>query len=75
MDTEGHLPELNRNVVALVEYNSELEEDFPFIEEFVLENKNDFYRWRLVDFDSETQEEYLQQYLTVIAWRYAKQTE
>ena len=74
INSEKDLPILNKNVIALVEYNSESNEDFPFVDEFILESYNDFFRWRLVNFDSENQEEYLQQFLTVIAWRY-KQTE
>lgn len=68
--TKINLPKLDKEVIALIEHATEIEEDLPFIERLVLEEGKELLRWRLVEFDSESQEEYLQQGYTVIAWRY-----
>lgn len=70
VNKEEDLPELEQPVLALVEHDTELDNDLPFVEELILECVEDFFRWRLLNFNPKIQEEYLQQYLTVIAWRY-----
>ena len=62
-------PDINKEVLGLIEYDSELKEDLPFVRKLILE-KGEMFRWHLVDYDPEYEEKYLQQYITVIMWRY-----
>ena len=67
-------PEPGKPVYILYEEDVVDPEVHPTVRRAVLEERSPFagqsLYWRLLDFDPETEEEILQQYFTVIAWRY-----
>jgi hypothetical protein len=78
--TEADLPKHNVPVFILVESDVIDETDnfnveyMPFVRPAMLVKFTDqpftISRWKILDFDPEEEEEYLQQAFTVVAWRY-----
>ena len=71
------IPDLNRPLFILVENDvvsdpgfPEDPEDIPFTRSAMLVPGELTLRWKLLDFDPETEEEYLHGYFSVVAWRY-----
>lgn len=62
------LPEIGREVVALIEHDvvENPDVDFPFTRKALFTGN----AWYLMDHDPDTEEALLQQYFTVVAWRY-----
>ncbi len=64
-------PEVGRAIWALIEEDTCDPTQSPGILRLIAEENGEYYKYRLLDFDPERQEEYLNSnYINIVAWRY-----